>query len=152
LLSITVPIVPVLVPAPRENATVAPPTLMFTPLASLACSVIVTLDPLATVDALTFTVDVAADGGPAGAGVTVIVGAVLVTAAVPRLAPMLRALPAVVAVNVAVYVPLALSVTEPIVPSLVPEPFVNVTIKPPVVFALPAASRVRSVSVAVAPT
>jgi hypothetical protein len=118
----------------------------------LACNVIVTFDPLATVDALRLTVDVAGDGGPDAAAVTVMVGAVLVTATLPMLAPMLRALPAVVAVNVAVYVPLAWSVTKPIVPSLVPEPFVNVTTKPPVVFALPAASRVRSVSVAVAPT
>ena len=42
-----------------------------------------------------------------------------------------------------------MSVTVPIVPSLVPDPFVKVTVRPPEVSALPAASLARSVSCAV---
>ena len=48
--------------------------------------------------------------------------------------------------------PFALSVTAPIVPSLVPDPFVNVTVEPPAMSELPAASFVVSVRVTAPPT
>src|SRR5687767_5658241 len=98
-LSVTEPIVPVLVPEPRENTTVAPPAGMSLPLASFAWNVIVAVVPLCTEPELTVTVDIAGD---TTSEATVIVGAVLVTATPPIVAPMERALPAVVAVNVAV--------------------------------------------------
>src|SRR5437773_2452230 len=61
------------------------------------------------------------------------------------------AAPAVPPVNVAVYVPLLLSVVPPIVPVLVPPDRVNTTVSPPAVRLFPAPSLACSVSVAVAP-
>src|SRR6185503_4348345 len=59
-----------------------------------------------------------------------------------------RGVPSVVPVNAAVYVPFALSVTAPKVPTLVPAPLsTNVTVAPPEVTVLPAASFACSVTV-----
>lgn len=152
--SVVVPIVPSLVPVPvSEKTIVAPPLARLLPEASLACSENVAVLPLTTVAADEVTMDCAAEigpGPPGGGAVTVIEGSVVATALPPMVAPIVRADPAAVAVKVAVYVPLLLSVTAPIVPSLVPAPFVNVTANPPAASALPAASFVRRVSVAVA--
>src|SRR5262245_55540883 len=80
-------------------------------------------------------------------GVTVIVGRVDVTGTPPMVAVMVRAVPAVVAVNVAVYVPLPLSEKLVNVPLLVPAPGPNTTLAPPVVSRLPLASLAVSVTV-----
>src|SRR5258705_5583932 len=137
---------PVLVPPERENTTAAPPLVRLFPDGSLACRRNVTIAPDATVSADTVTREVAGEAAP---GVTVIVGNVDVTETAPIVAPIVDGVPAVTAVNVAVYVPLPLSVVDPIVPALVPPEIVNATVAPPVVSALPAASRACKVSVAV---
>ena len=68
------------------------------------------------------------------------VGIVEVTADPPIVALIVVAVPEVVPVNVAVYVPFELSVTEPNVPLEVPPDRVNATVRPPLVSWLPAAS------------
>lgn len=141
-------IVPSLVPAPLVNTTASPPAVSRLAEASRADSVSVTAEPAVTVPAETATVDCAGEAAP---GPTVIVGAMEVTGEPPIVALVVRAVPAVVAVNDAVYVPFPLSVVAEIVPSLVPVPFVNTTVSPPPVSALLAASRAVSVSVAVVP-
>lgn len=98
-LSVTVPIVPVLVPPDLVNAIVELPVEMLLPFASLAWSVIVTLDPEATVAEETDTVDWAAEIAP---GVTVTVGIVVVTGVPPMVALTVVAEPAVTPVNEAV--------------------------------------------------
>jgi len=141
---------PVLVPPERENATVAPPLVRLFPAGSLACRRNVTIAPDATVSADTVTTEVAGDAAP---GVTVIVGNVDVTVLAPMVAPIVAGVPAVIAVNVAVYVPLPWSVAGDgaIVPALDPPETVNATVAPPALSALPAASRACKVSVAVPP-
>src|SRR5687768_9698525 len=87
-------------------------------------------------------------------GVTVTVGIVVVTADPLSVAEIDRAVPAVVPVNTALYVPFALSVTAPNVPALVPPPDperLNATFAPPVVRFAPAASLACSSTVAVLP-
>jgi hypothetical protein len=149
LLSVTALNVPVLLPEASANATVAPPTVRFAPVASRAISVTVVVVPLCTLADPIVIVDVV---GETTALLTVMLGAAVVTAVPPMVAPIDRAVPAVLAVKVAVYVPFALSVTAPIVPSLVPDPFVNVTVDPPDVSELPAASFAVSVSATTPPT
>ena len=85
-----------------------------------------------------------------GPGVTVIAGAVEVTA-VPPIVALMVFVPAVVLVNVAVYVPSLLSVTVPKVPwpPLV-LPGAKVTVRPPEASWLPSASSACSVTVIVA--
>src|SRR5258706_9382877 len=141
---------PVLVPPDRENTTVAPPLVRLFPDGSLDWRRNVTIAPDATVSADTVTTEVAGEAAP---GVTVIVGSVDVTGVAPMVAPILAGVPAVTAVNVAVYVPLPLSVAGDgaIVPALDPPETVNATVAPPVVRALPAASRACKVRVAVPP-
>src|SRR5262245_51132162 len=85
------------------------------------------------------------------AAVTVTVGAVEVTGC-PPIAAVMVLVPAVVPVNVAVYVPSALSVTVENVPWPVPVPSPNATVAPPVVRAVPLASRAVRVTVLVPPT
>jgi hypothetical protein len=82
----------------------------------------------------------------------VIVGNVDATALPPIVANTVFAVPAIVPVNVAPYVPLPLSHTFPIVPLEVPPP-VNekATVSPPVVRLLPAPSFAWSVMVDVEP-
>jgi hypothetical protein len=94
------------------------------------------------------TTDFAKLNGP---GVTLIEGAVEVTAE-PSIVAVIELLPAIVPVNVAVYVPLSLSVTGPIVPwpPLV-LPSAKSTFSPPVVSLLPAASSACNVIVEVLP-
>src|SRR5438270_11121916 len=87
----------------------------------------------------------------AAPGVTVMVGSTDVTGFPLIVAPMVVAVPAAAPVNVAVYVPLLLSVVPPIVPVLVPPDWLNTTVSPPVVRLFPAPSLACSVSVAVAP-
>src|SRR5439155_802159 len=74
-----------------------------------------------------------------------------VTGLPPMVALIVVAVPAVPPVNVAVYVPLPLSVVPPIVPVLVPPDRVNTTDRRPVGRLFPAASLACRVSVAVAP-
>ena len=79
----------------------------------------VAVDPDATVDGKIVTIDCDSDTAPA---VTVVVGKVEVTELPPIVAETVLAVPAIVPVNVALYVPLPLSVTLPIVPFKVPTP------------------------------
>ena len=109
----------------------------------------VAVDPDATVEVDNVTADCDSDTAPA---VTVIVGNADVTALPPIVAETVLAVPAVVPVKMALYVPLLLSVTLPIVPLEVPPPVNEKTIvSPPVVRLLPAPSFVWSVMVAVDP-
>src|SRR6185436_3639462 len=104
------------VPVPNPKVTVAPPAVSAVPFASRAVRVTVEVPPTGTEAGEAATVDRAVLMGPgAAAVVTVIVGAVEVTGWPPIVAVMVFG-PAVVAVNVAVYVPLWLSVTVPNVP------------------------------------
>src|SRR3954465_8345681 len=113
-----VPNDPVLVPAPPiTNTTVAPPLVIVLPAASFACSVTVVALPETSDPLPIATVDCAGEITP---GVTVKDGIVVVTAAPLIVACIPRAVPAVVAVNVAVYVPFPLSVTALTVPLLFP--------------------------------
>ena len=81
-----------------------------------------------------------------------IVGDAEVTALPPIVAETVLAVPAVVPVNVASYVPLTLSVTFPIVPLEVPPPdSENATASPPVLRLFPAPSFAWSVIVPVDP-
>ena len=111
-------------------------------------SVNVTLLPDAIELAEAVTADMARDSAPA---LTVTVGSVDVTAAPFINAPIVVAVPADWAVNVVVYVPLPLSVVDPIVPLLVPPLRLNTTVAPPAGRLLPLASLVRSVSVRLLP-
>ncbi len=131
------PTVPLLVPPETVKATVAPPIVSAFPAASRACSVSVTVPPAEIVSLDTETVDVAGEIVP---GVTVTVGAVVVTGAALIVAPIVVAAPAITPVNVAVYVPLPLSVVAPIVPVLAPPEKVKATVAPPVVMLFAAAS------------
>ena len=84
--------------------------------------------------------------------VTVIVGEAEVTALPPIVAETVLAVPAVVPVNVALYVPFPLSVTFPNVPPEVPPPDSKNTIaSPPVVRLFPAPSFAWSVIIAADP-
>jgi hypothetical protein len=89
----------VLVPVPGENPTVSPPAGRLLPAASLARNVTVTELPEATVLFDTVTDEVEVETEP---GVTVMVGAVDVTAAALIVAPMVVAVPAVTPVKLAV--------------------------------------------------
>src|SRR5262249_6776485 len=106
--------------------------------------------PDPTVPLETETTDVAAEIAP---GVTVIVGAAEATGAPPIVARTLVAVPARTPVNVAVYVPLPLSVAGDgaIVPVLLPPVTLKTTVAPPVVMLLPPASLPCSVSVTAPP-
>jgi hypothetical protein len=148
LLSVTLPIAPMFVPLPRAKATVNPPVVSGVPLASLAVRVTVLVPPVATEAGFTVTVDCPRSAVPVDA-VTVI-GAVDVTAWPPIVAAMVL-LPAVLAVNVAVYVPSLLSVTFPIVPTVGPVPRTKATVAPPVVSGVPLASFAVRVTVLVPP-
>jgi hypothetical protein len=143
-LSVVAPIVPALVPPLKVNATESPPVVRLFPLASLAWSWSVAAPPDTTVPAETDTVDWLNETVPT---VTVIVGKGDDTAVPPIVACTVAAVPAVPAVKVAVYVPLALSV---VAPTLAP-PTVNATVRPPVVKLLPFASLAWSVKVTVFP-
>ena len=140
--------VPSLEPAPFVKSTASPPPGSALPRASRAVSVTTAVAPDVSVAVETVTSDWARETAPA---VTVTVGNVDVIAWPSIVAPSSRAVPTVVALSVAVYVPSALSVTAEIAPSLVPVPFVMSTVRPPVVNVFPAASRVVSVSVAAPP-
>src|SRR5262249_31948309 len=107
-LSVTPLNVPCPVPPPRANATVRPPVVSWVPAAFRAVRVTVAVLPTGTDDGALATVDC-----PRSAvvdEVTVMVGAVVVTA-VPFMVAVMVLAPAVVPVNVAVYLPLLLSVT-----------------------------------------
>ena len=147
-MSVVAEIAPSLVPAPLVNTTVSPPVVRALLAASRTVSVSVADAPETTLADDTVTVDCASDAAP---GVTVIVGSVDVTAPPPMVAPIVRAVPAVLAVNVAVYAPFPLSEVAAIVPSLVPAPIVKTTESPPVVNTFPDPSRAVSVKVTVPP-
>ena len=147
-LSLTEPNVPSLVPPALVNVTVSPPLASRFPAASRAVSVNVSASPDATVLADALTSDCASDTAP---GVTVIVGPVDVIAFPLIVAPIVRGVPAVVAVKIAVYVPFALSVVAEMKPSLVPAPVVKSTASPPEVSTLLWASRAVSVTVVLSP-
>ena len=132
-----------LVPTPFVNTTTSVGTARTLPCASRTVSVTVPCEPDAMPVADTESVDSAGEAGPA---VTVIVGKALVTAAPSTIAPIVRALPVVVAVKFAVNVPFKLLVAAPIVPSLVPEPFVNTTAGAAAGTTFPWASRAVNVS------
>src|ERR1041384_1826096 len=83
--------------------------------------------------------------------VTAIVGNVVPTALPLTVAWIVVAVPASWPVNVAVYVPLAWSTTEPIIPVLVPPDALNTTVAPPVVRLLVTAPGAGGVGVAPAP-
>ena len=105
------------VPNVVDNVTVAPPAVRLFPFASLPCTVItVVLVPFAVIeDDAAVMVDVAALIGPA-TNVTTSLSEI----EEPPNVPVIVAVPEVVDdVNVAVYVPLALSVTEDNVPFVV---------------------------------
>src|SRR6266513_3729211 len=121
---------PVLVPPELEKTTIAPPVVTLFPAASLPRRCRVTTAPDVTVPLEIVTGD--ADGEIAP-GETVIVGALLVTAAPLIVAPIVVAVPASTPVNTAVYTPLPLSAVALIVPVLVPPERVNTTTAPPVV-------------------
>jgi hypothetical protein len=150
-LSVTGPIVPSLVPAPLVNVTVRPPLVCALPAASLTLTVSVAVPPTVNVVAELSTVLCVADAGP---GETVTEGIELVTAAPFSVAANCLGEPAVVPVNVAVYVPLLLSVTPLSVPSLTPEPPVPrliATVAPPDVMFAPPPSLACSVTVTALP-
>ena len=96
-MSVTAPKVPVAVPVPRLNTTVAPPVRSWAELASRAVSVTVEVPPVATDAGLSVTVDFDASAVPT----TMIVGAVEVTACPLKVALMVLE-PAVVPVKLAV--------------------------------------------------
>ena len=98
LLSVTELNVPLLPPLPRPKPTVKPPLVCWFPAASLAVNVTVAVVPDTMLVEETDTMDWDRLTTP---GVTVIVGKVEVTALPPMVAVMVRALPAVVPVNVA---------------------------------------------------
>jgi hypothetical protein len=139
---------PVLVPPERVKRTVESPVVFRFPFASFAVSVRVTIDPDATVPEEIEIRDWDAEIGPA---VTVTVGNVLVTALPPMLALMLVAVPEVVPVKVAVYIPLPLSVVAEIVPLLRPPDRANTTVEPPEMRRFPFKSFVVRVKVTVEP-
>ena len=91
--------VPLQPPLPRPKAIVKPPLLSWLPAASLAVNVTVAVVPDTMLVEETDTMDWDRLTTP---GVTVIVGKVEVTALPPMVAVMVRALPAVVPVKVAV--------------------------------------------------
>src|SRR5690242_13043741 len=142
--------VPPLVPPVTVNATVDPPVVNALPAASRAVSVSVAVPPAPIVSLDTVTTDVAAEITP---GVTVTVGGVEATGAELIVAPTVVAVPARTPVNVAVYVPLPLSVAGDgeIVPVLDPPATLKTTVAPPAVMLLPPASFPWSVSVTVLP-
>src|SRR5262245_507949 len=146
--------VPALAPPPPDsvNATIAPPVVNALPAASRAWNVRVAGPPDPTVPLATETMEVTAEIAP---GLTVIVGNVEATGAPSIVAWTVVATPARTPVNVAVYVPLPLSVAGDglIVPVLVPAPPVtlNTTVAPPDVILLPPASLPCSVSVTAPP-
>jgi hypothetical protein len=118
LLSVTLPRVPAVVP----SATVPPLAVRLLPFASFSCTVIVdVLVPFAVMDVGdAVIVDCARLAAPA-VKVTVAVAVI----ALPLSVPEIVALPASVGdVNVAVYVPLLLSVTLPRDPAVVPSAIV----------------------------
>ena len=115
--SVVALIVPVELPPERLNTTVAPPTVIELPAASLACKVSVEVPPELIVALPTNICEVAELGPP---GVTVTLGAAVVTLVPPILAVIVVAEPATAPVKVAVYVPLALSVVPLTTPVEVP--------------------------------
>lgn len=135
-------------PPLRANKTVKPLDVKLLPAASFAVSVIVTLDPEATLFPETLTRDVATETPP---GLTVTVGNVDVTEFPPIVALMVVAVPEVTPVNTAEYVPFPLSVVEPMVPVLVPPVRVNTTADPPALRLLPLLSLACNVRVMVDP-
>jgi len=98
-LSVTALKVPLDVPAPNPKRTVKPPVVRLLPAASLAVRVTVVLLPATMLAAPTETIDCDTLAAP---GVTVIVGAVDVTALLPMVAVMVLAEPAVAPVKVTV--------------------------------------------------
>lgn len=90
---------PVLVPPERVKATVSPPDVSWFPFASFAVKVRVTAELEATVPEETETTDWDKETGP---GVTVTVGAVLVTVLPPMVAWIVVAVPERTPVKVAV--------------------------------------------------
>ncbi len=98
-LSDVAPIEPVLPPPAAVNTTVSPPVVSRLPAASFARSLSVAIAPDASVSVDTVTTEVVAAIAP---GVTVIVGAGVVTAPPLIVALIVVAVPAMIAVNVAV--------------------------------------------------
>jgi hypothetical protein len=98
----------------------------------------VSVDPEATLEADTLTNEFATETGP---GFTCTVGKLEVTDSESIVAVMVEAVPDVVPVKVAVYVPLLLSITPDIVPAEEPPLNPNVTAEPPTVILLFDASR-----------
>src|SRR5258705_499785 len=148
--SVVGPTVPPLVPAVTVNATVDPPIVNALPAASCACSVSVPVPPEPIVSLDTLTTDAAAEIGPPA---TVTVGGVEATGAELIVAPTVVAVPARTPVNVAVYVPLPLSVAGDgaIVPVLDPPATLKTTVAPPAVMLFPPPSLPCSVSVTLLP-
>ncbi len=127
LLSVTEPSVPDVV----ESATVSPPVDRLFPFTSFNCTVMVdVLVPFAVIDVGEAVInDVAVEAVP-----TVNVTVALSVMELPFNVPVIVAVPVTVdEVNVAVYVPLLLSVTEPSVPDVVE----RATVSPPLVRLFP---------------
>ena len=99
LRSVVAETVPVLAPPVFVKTTVWPPAIREFPLASFAVKVRVTAEPDATELAERETRDCESEGEP---GVTVTLGALLVTGPPPIVAPIEVALPEVTPVKVAV--------------------------------------------------
>ena len=95
-LSVVAPIEPVDVPPPDPNTIAEPPLVNVLPAASFAVRVRVTPPPDGTVDAAAVITDVPAEMTP---GRTVTVGRLDVIAALPTVAPIVVALPAVTPVK-----------------------------------------------------
>jgi hypothetical protein len=104
--------------------------------------------PEATVPADVVTIDCERETVP---GVTVMVGRVDVTLVPPIVDEIVVAVPAVVPVKIAVYVPLLLSVVAEIEPELVPPDRAKTTVRPPALNWLPLASFAVNVSVTLPP-
>ena len=148
LLSVTALNVPLPVPLPSANTTVRPPVVSLLPAASSACSVTVSVLPEATLAADNVTMDFDRLAGP---GVTVIAGAVEVTAVPPI--DQWCSLPAVVAGErrrIRAVLVVGHRAKGPAWPPLV-LPGAKVTVRPPVVSLLPAASSACNVTVSVLP-
>ena len=141
------PNVPLEVPLPSAKATVTAVVRWF-PFASLAIRVTSVVSPEGIEDRPTDTVDWLGEELP---GVTVTVGEVLVTDPELMVAVIVVAVPELVPVNTAVYLPLRVSETiEPNVPLEVPLPNPNATVTA-VPRRLPLASRAINVTNVVSP-
>ena len=140
--------VPALDPPLRENATVRPPEVKVLPAVSFAVRVSVSFAPEERPEVETVTRDCEREIDP---GDTVSVGITEVTDDPPIVAARVVAVPDVVPVKVAVYVPLLLSVTEENVPFETPPVRAKAIVEPPVEIEFPLGSFAVKVTVTPVP-